>query len=183
MRTDPWTNQRKASVTSRNNNERELPTTPTSNLSDTSGKSQPLSCPNDSGIEPDSSIGYNQGGVINAAYGSGANEAVDGEPTVRPRLQRKRISFKDEVEARLTQLQQTTHTVEAEINPSGTREVQQSRIFGPSGMQDRSCKQGDKNENMPSKTIMSIEVEILSHSYERSDACELPGRMINHVPL
>ncbi|XP_068699546.1 uncharacterized protein [Montipora foliosa] len=173
---DPWTNQRKASVTSRNNNERELPPTPTSNLSDTLGQSQPLSCPNDSGIEPDCSIGYNQGGVINAAYGSGVNEAVDGEPKVRPGLQRKRISFKDEVEARSTQLKQTTHTVEAEINPSGTTsEVQQSRVFGPTGMQGRSCKQGDKKENMPSKTIMSIEVEILSHSYERSDACELPG--------
>ncbi|XP_068699549.1 uncharacterized protein [Montipora foliosa] len=133
---DPWTNQRKASVTSRNNNERELPPTPTSNLSDTLGQSQPLSCPNDSGIEPDCSIGYNQGGVINAAYGSGVNEAVDGEPKVRPGLQRKRISFKDEVEARSTQLKQTTHTVEAEINPSGTTsEVQQSRVFGPTGMQ------------------------------------------------
>ena len=101
---DPWLRARKLSASSRYSSERD-PNTPATNETALKVKSNPSFSCQDSGIVPDSSIGYHQGGVINAAYERDLSEAgriqcitEDGRFKERPRLGRKRISFKDEVE-------------------------------------------------------------------------------------
>ena len=100
---DPWT--RRLSLGSRRSFDVE-PATPTTDQTVVKVTSNPSFSYHDSGIVPDGgSIGYNQGGLINSAYEkeqwkteSFYRTTVDGVQE-RPRLHKKRISFKDEVEA------------------------------------------------------------------------------------
>ena len=64
--TEPWSNRRKSSVSSPG-----IPPTPTANVDQWEMRNQP----NDSGIEPDASIGYHQGTVVNAL------DETDGMPS------------------------------------------------------------------------------------------------------
>ena len=100
---DPWT--RRLSLGSRRSFDVE-PTTPTTDQTVVKVTSNPSFSYHDSGIGPDGgSIGYHQGGLIYSAYEKEPWETesfyrttVDGVQE-RPRLHKKRISFKDEVEA------------------------------------------------------------------------------------
>ena len=99
---DPWT--RRLSLGSRRSFDVE-PTTPTADQTVVKVTSNPSFSYHDSGIGPDGgSIGYHQGGLIYSAYEQEPWETesfyrttVD-EVQERPRLHKKRISFKDEVE-------------------------------------------------------------------------------------
>ena len=99
---DPWT--RRLSLASRRSFDLE-PTTPTTDQTVVRVTSNPSFSYHDSGIVPDGgSIGYHQGGLIYSAYEQEPCETesiyrttVDGVQE-RPRLHKKRISFKDEVE-------------------------------------------------------------------------------------
>ena len=100
---DPWT--RRLSLGSRRSFDVE-PTTPTTDQTVVKVTSNPSFSYHDSGIVPDGgSIGYNQGGLINSAYEKepwkteSFYRTTVGGVQERPRLHKKRISFKDEVEA------------------------------------------------------------------------------------
>lgn len=113
--TEPWSNRRKSSVSSPG-----IPPTPTANVND---QWEMRNQPNDSGIEPDASIGYHQGTVVKSAY---ALDETDGMPSttsgeqsdVRSRSERS-ISFKDEVGAKEMLLGKQTHYPEATVGPCG----------------------------------------------------------------
>lgn len=102
---DPWILARRLSQGSRRSFDVE-PATPTTDQTVVRVTSNPSFSYHDSGIVPDGgSIGYHQGGLINSAYEkepctteSYYCTTVDGVQE-RPRLCKKRISFKDEVEA------------------------------------------------------------------------------------
>lgn len=102
---DPWILVRRLSQGSRRSFVIE-PATPTTDQTVVKVTSNPSFSYHDSGIVPDGgSIGYHQGGLINSAYEKGPcktesfnRTTVDGVQE-RPRLQKKRISFKDEFEA------------------------------------------------------------------------------------
>lgn len=100
---DPWT--RRLSQGSRRSFDVE-PATPTTDQTVVKVTSNPSFSYHDSGIVPDGgSIGYNQGGLINSAYEKEQCKTESFYPATvdgvreRPRLHKKRISFKDEVEA------------------------------------------------------------------------------------
>ena len=102
---DPWILRRRLSQGSRRSFDIE-PATPTTDQTVVKVTSNASFSYHDSGIVPDGgSIGYHQGGLINSAYEkepcnteSFYRTTVDGVQE-RPRLHKKRISFKDEVEA------------------------------------------------------------------------------------
>lgn len=104
-RSDPWTRARKLSAGSRNSYERDQ-NEPKQNdtIRSRIRNNSSFNSYHDSGIVPDSnectgSLRYHQDGVFNDAFdidgGSGG-----GRFQTRPRLSRKRISFKDEFDAR-----------------------------------------------------------------------------------
>ena len=114
--TDPWTNRRRSSASSPG-----LPQTPTTNVND---QWEMRSQPNDSGIEPDASIGYNQGTDMMPAYApdaaDGITRSTSGEQSdVRSRLEGRRISFIDEVGGGKTLSGKQAHYSEATVGPCG----------------------------------------------------------------
>ena len=113
--TDPWSNQRRSSASSPG-----LPQTPTTNVND---QWEMRSQPNDSGIEPDASIGYHQGTVVMSAYAPDATDGItrstSGEQSdVRSRLEGRRISFIDELGGEKTLSGKQAHYSEATVGPS-----------------------------------------------------------------
>lgn len=120
----------------------------------------------DSGIVPDGgSIGYYQGGLINTAYekeqcktGSFYRTTVDGVQD-RPRLHRKRISFKDEVEANQAALPspKEKEEVRSTVCPSvGKTTPKQETSDLPSSHKYGCYTQGNGYEN---KIIVSQEMD------------------------
>ena len=165
-------------------------------------KSNPSFSYQDSGIVPDcqGSIGYHQGGVINAAYemdisrtcGGGGGGGGDGRIKERPRLHRKRISFKDEVEA--TQAGLTLEGTEKSAGAMGgtpdeaispqrhsMESLTQSSKPSTNQLQGGSCFQESDHGNsivVISQVNQSTGMERRSHSNERSRKCGVSGRMI-----
>ena len=163
--TDPWA-LRRASVSSLARNEKE-PRTPSTHLTDTLRvSSKPSFSCHDSGIVPDGSIGYHQGGVINAANETEFNQAgeiydsprVETRKKVRPGLQRKRISFKDEQEAMLREGQQAAPAMGCP--PSETTGEAHNSI----GSNNVSSILISSNANQSSKVTSSTDMEVKSSS-------------------
>lgn len=175
---DPWTNSRRLSLSWRNSLEKELQT-PTTN--DTTLRKDPSFSWQDSGIVPDSSIGYHQGGVINGTcerncnQGDGIND-IDGDdkPRIRPRLQRKRISFKDEVEATQAGLpleqQQAASSAGCPLDET-TCEVSVLQEGGNSSTGPVSSGQS------PSQFTLSTGMKMKSDSIDKSQERDLPGKV------
>ena len=155
------------------------PQTPTTN--DATLKKDPSFSWHDSGIVPDSSIGYHQGGVINGACEKSSNQAdglsdIDGgdKPSIRPRLQRKRISFKDEVEATQAglSLEQQQGASSAGCPPDETAgEVFSLQQGGNASTIPISSSQS------PSKFTLSTGAEMKSDSIDKSQERDLPGKV------
>ena len=187
--TDPW-NSRRLSVT-------EGPRTPSTNITDTLRvTSNPSFNGNDSGIVPDGSIGYHQGGVINAANETDFNQAgeiYDGprdetRKKVRPGLQRKRISFKDEQEAMQAGLPREGQRAEALGYPpvettseahisSHTENMQLHDGNGLQGSNNGSSILISCNTNQSSKVTSSTGVKVKSSSSDGSRKKNVPGRV------
>ena len=81
--------------------------------------------PNDSGIEPDASIGYHQGTVVKSAFArdatDGMHSTTSGEQSyVRSRSENRRISFKDEVGASKEELGDEVSHISQDIGDRNT---------------------------------------------------------------
>lgn len=122
----------------------------------------------DSGIVPDSSdypgtLGYHQAGVLNDVFEMDTNLAGDGRFKARPGLTRKRISFKDEVEAKQIagMLLSGEEAVEPKASISDTTNPQQHSSLSMSGIPtDPPTNQDEINgtENAPSKNQPTYEL-------------------------
>lgn len=119
--TDPWIRSRRMSTGSRNSYDRDQDEPGTNTTVGSKIRNVPsFTSYQDSGIVPDSNdyggtLGYHQAGRVNATYEMDTPPAgVTSHVKTRPRLSPKRISFKDEVEAKKL----------AEISHSGT-EIQE----------------------------------------------------------
>ena len=180
--TDPWT-LRRASVSSLVRNGKE-PRTPSTNFTDTLRVSRkPSFSYHDSGIVPDGSIGYHQGGVINAANETDFNQAgeihdsprVETRIKLRPGLKRKRISFKDQQEATevwpLREGQQAAPAMGCP--PSETTSEAHNSI----GSNSVSSILISWNANQPSKATSSTDMEVKSSSSDGRQKNNEPGRV------